>query len=111
VAAYEGTEPCGDCSALAERLLLYRAPGETPFVLRRTYKDAPDGTLTSVITGSWSSGKGTADPSATVYTLAATSESSLFRLEGDRLVPLDAQQIPVPSPPGMETAFHKVAEP
>jgi predicted secreted protein len=111
VAAYQRTGPCGDCSALTEDLTLYRAPGETPFVLRRTYKDAPGGTLTSVMTGSWSTGKGTADPSATVYTLAASNEISLFRLDGERLVPLDAQQIPVPSPPGMDTAFRKVTEP
>ncbi len=111
VAAYERNEPCGDCSGLTEHLVLYRAPGETPFVLRRTYKDAPGGTLTSVMTGSWTTGKGTADPSATVYVLTASSETSLFRLEGDRLVQLDAQQIPVPSPPGMDTAFHKLAAP
>jgi hypothetical protein len=80
-------------------------------VLRRTYKDAPGGTLTSVMTGSWTTGKGTTDPSATVYLLTASSETSVFRLEGDRLVQLDAQQIPVPSPPGMDTAFHKVAGP
>lgn len=111
VAAYERTEPCGDCSALTEHLALYRAPGEMPFVLRRVYKDAPGGTLTSVMTGSWSTGKGTADPTATVYVLAASSETSLFRLDGDRLVPVDAQQIPVPSPPGMDNAFHKVTTP
>jgi predicted secreted protein len=111
VAAYERTEPCADCSGLAERLVLYRAPAETPFVLRRTYKDAPGGTLTSVMTGSWATSKGTADPSATIYVLTASSETSLFRLDGDRLVPLDAQQIPVPSPPGMDNTFHKVASP
>jgi predicted secreted protein len=111
VAAYDRTEPCGDCSSLAEHLVLYRAPGETPFVLRRTYKDAPGGTLTMVMTGSWTTGKGTADPSATIYTLAASSETSLFRLDGERLVPLDAQQIPVASPPGMDTSFHKVTGP
>jgi predicted secreted protein len=111
IAAYERTEPCGDCSGLTEHLVLYRAPGETPFVLRRTYKDAPGGTLTSVMTGSWASGKGTADPSATIYRLVASNEASIFRLDGDRLVELDAQQIPVPSPPGMDTAFHKVAAP
>jgi hypothetical protein len=111
VAAYDRTEPCGDCSGLAEHLVLYRAPGETPFVLRRTYKDAPGGTLTSVMTGTWTTQRGTADPSATVYVLTASSETSLFRLAGDRLVQLDAQQIPVPSPPGMDTAFHKVAGP
>jgi hypothetical protein len=41
-----------------------------------------------------------------VYLLAASSESSLFRLDGDRLTPLDPQQIPVPA----ATAFHKVVE-
>jgi predicted secreted protein len=111
VAAYERAEPCADCSGLTEHLVLYRAPGETPFVLRRTYKDAPGGTLSSVMTGSWTTGNGTTNPSATVYVLTASSETSLFRLEGDRLVQLDAQQIPVPSPPGMDTAFHKVAAP
>jgi predicted secreted protein len=110
-AAYQRTEPCADCGGLAEHLLLYRAPGETPFVLRRTYKDAPGGTLTSVMTGTWTTQRGAADPSATVYVLTASSESSLFRVEGDRLVQLDAQQIPVPSPPGMDTAFHKISAP
>jgi hypothetical protein len=107
VAAYERTESCGDCTALTETLMLYRAPGETPFVLRRTYKDAPGGTLTSVMTGSWTSSNGTVDSSATVYLLAASSEALLFRLDGDRLIPLDAQQIPVPA----ATAFHRVVEP
>jgi predicted secreted protein len=114
VAAYERTEPCGDCSELSEHLVLYRAPGETPYMLRRVYKDAPGGTkdapggtLTSVMTGSWTSSNGTADPSATIYVLAASSEASIFRLDGDRLVPLDAQQIPVPA----ATAFHKSEEP
>ncbi|MDQ1454242.1 MAG: NlpE N-terminal domain [Acidobacteriaceae bacterium] len=111
VAAYERTEPCGDCSGLVERLVLYRAPSESPSVLRRTYRDAPGGTLTSVMTGSWTTSKGTADPSATIYTLVASNEASIFRLDGDRLVELDAQQIPLPSPPGMDTAFHKVAGP
>jgi predicted secreted protein len=114
VAAYERTGPCGDCSGLSEHLVLYRAPGETPYVLRRVCKDAPGGTkdapggtLTSVMTGSWTSSNGTADPSATIYVLAASSEASLFRVDGDRLVPLDAQQIPVPA----AIAFHKVEEP
>jgi predicted secreted protein len=110
VDAYDRKAPCGDCSGVAEQLALYRAPDETPFVLRRTYKDAPGGTLTSVMTGSWTIGKGTADPTATVYTLTSSEGASLFRLDGQRLVPLDAQQIPVPSPPGMDTAFHRIVE-
>jgi predicted secreted protein len=106
VAAYERTLPCGDCSGLTERLALYRAPSETPYVLRRSYKDAPGGTLTSVMTGSWTTSRGTSDPSATVYTLVASSEASMFRMDSDQLVPLDAQQIPVPG----AVAFHKVIE-
>ncbi len=112
VATYERTEPCGDCSGLAERLTLYsahgeRAPSETPYVLRRVYKEAPGGTLTSVMTGSWTTSVGTADPSATIYMLAASNEASIFRLDGDRLIPLDAQEIPVPA----ATVFHKVVAP
>jgi predicted secreted protein len=110
VAAYDRKAPCGDCSGVAEQLTLYRAPDETPFVLRRTYKDAPGGTLTSIMTGSWTIGKGTSDPTATIYTLTASAETSIFRLDGQRLVPLDAQQIPVPSPPGMDTAFRRTHE-
>ncbi len=112
VAAYERTEPCADCSARTERLLLYRAPGETPYVLRRTYKDAPGGTLTSITTGSWSTHPGAfADPSAVIYELSSGSEASVYQLDGDRLVPVDTQQIPVPSPPGIDNAFHKVGLP
>jgi predicted secreted protein len=107
VATYERTEPCGDCSGLSEQLVLYRAPGETPYVLRRVYKDAPGGTLTSVMTGSWTSSSGTADPSVTIYMLSASSEASIFRADGDQLVPLDAQQIPVPA----AVAFHRVTTP
>jgi predicted secreted protein len=107
VATYERVEPCGDCTALTEQLVLYRAPGETPYVLRRLYKDAPGGTLTSVTTGAWSTSQGTADPTATVYALVASSEASLFRMDGGQLTPLDAQQIPVPG----AVAFHKMAVP
>jgi predicted secreted protein len=111
VAAYDRIGPCGDCSGIAEHLVLYRAPDETPFVLRRIYKDAPGGTLTSVMTGSWTIAKGTADPTATIYMLTSSTETSTFRLDGQRLIPLDAQQIPIPSPPGMDTAFHRVETP
>jgi predicted secreted protein len=107
VAEYERAEPCGDCTSLTEHLALYRAPGETPYVLRRAYKDAPGGTLTSVMTGSWSTSRGTSDPTATMYLLTSSGEASLFRLDGDRLIPLDAQQIPLPA----ATAFHKAATP
>jgi predicted secreted protein len=110
-AAYERKSPCGDCSGITERLALYRAPDETPFVLWRTYNNAPGGTLTSVMTGTWTTGKGSADPTATVYTLTSSAETSVYRQNGERLIPLDAQQMPVPSPPGMDTAFHRIETP
>jgi predicted secreted protein len=108
---YEQTGPCGDCSQLVEQLTLFRGSQESPFVLRRTYKDAPGGTLTSIATGSWSSAKGTADPAATIYTFTTSSEAFFVRVAGDRLIPLDAQQIPIPSPPGMDTAFRRMTAP
>jgi predicted secreted protein len=108
---YERKQPCGDCSAVVERLTLYRGPQENSMVLRRTFKDAPGGTLTSIGTGSWISGKGTADPSATIDTLTTGNETSLFRVEGERLVPLDPQQIPIPAPPGSDNAFHRITMP
>lgn len=111
VGTYERTLPCGDCTALAEQLTLYRGPQESPFVLRRTYKDAPGGTLTSIATGFWAAGSGTADPKATLYTLTASSETLLFRPERDRLIPLDAQQIPLLVPPGTDGVFHRITAP
>jgi len=111
VAEYQRTSPCGDCSALTERLTLYRGPGEAPFVLRRTYHDAPQGTLTSVVTGNWTAARGTADPTATIDTLESAEGSSQYKLAGDRLIPLDAQQVPIPTPAGMDLDFHRVATP
>lgn len=105
-AVYERSLSCGDCSGLVEQLSLYRGPGENPLVLRSTYKDAPGGTFTTISTGSWNIGKGTADPAATLYTLTTSSGTSFFRMAGDRLLPLDAQQIPLPSPPGADNAFN-----
>lgn len=111
VGTYERTDPCGDCSALIERLTLYRAPQESPFVLRQTYRNAPGGTLTSIATGFWVISKGTSDPTATLYTLKTGPETSLFRVERNRLIPLDSQQIPLAAPPGSDNAFQKIAAP
>jgi hypothetical protein len=107
-AAYRRRSPCADCTLLVEHLTLFRAPGETPFVLRRTYQDAPGGTLTAISTGSWSISRGAADPTATIYTLTGAGSPSLYRAEADRLVPLDALQIPIPSPAGMDLDFHRI---
>lgn len=108
VGAYARQLPCGDCSAVKEQLLLYRAPQESVFILRRVYQDAPSGTLTSVLTGSWNAAPGAIDTAAIIYNLG---EQGSFRLEGDRLLPLDAQQIPVPPTSGQDNAFHAIAFP
>ncbi len=107
IGTYTRTGPCGDCSGLTERLSLYRAPTQSIFLLRRSYKDAPGGTLTTITSGLWSTSRGTADPTATVYQLVAHDAAYLLRVDGDRLVPLDPQQIPLPAPPGIDNAFHK----
>ena len=108
---YTRTEPCGDCSALEENLSLFSPDNGSSmwaqrFVLRRRYKDAPGGTLTMVTAGLWKMRLGTADPTATVYHLTGADVDYLLRADRDRLTPLDAQQIPVPSPPGVDNAFH-----
>jgi hypothetical protein len=63
------------------------------------------------MSGTWSAGGGTADPNVTIYTLEGGDMTEQFRREGDRLIPVDAQQIPAPAPPGEDNAFHKVAAP
>jgi predicted secreted protein len=111
VGIYTRSERCGDCMALEEHLELYRSSREGIFLLRRKYKDAPGGTLTAVMSGTWSASSGTADPNATIYTLQGGDMAAQFLRDGDRLVQIDAQQIPVPAPPGEDNAFHKVAAP
>lgn len=110
VGAYMRTGPCADCSALVERLSLYHAAQRSTFLLRRTYRDAPGGTLTVISTGAWSASKGTADPAAIIYQLVGNDVAYLVRAEKDRLVPLDPQQIPLPAPAGADGDFHKVPD-
>jgi predicted secreted protein len=111
VGTFARTERCGDCMALEEHLELYRSPRGGVFVLRRQYKDAPGGTLTAIMSGTWSAGSGTVDAAVTIYTLEGGEMAEQFRRDGDRLIPVDAQQIPVPAPPGEDNAFHKIATP
>ena len=108
---YARTDRCGDCVALEEHLALYRSPREGVFVLRRQYKGAPGGTLTAIMSGIWSATVGIADPTATIYTVQGGDFAEQFRRDGDRLMQVDAQQIPLPAPPGEDNAFHEVAAP
>ncbi len=110
VGTFQSRQPCGDCSALQETLTLYRSPGASPFISRRRYIDAPGGTLTSISSGTWSETKGTADSTSTIYQLSGPSVAYLLRVDGDRLIPLDAQQVPFPSAPGFDNAFHKLTQ-
>lgn len=107
VGTWTRTRHCGDCSALAEQLDLYRTPRGRFFLLRRKYQDAPGGTLTSIADGVWTESSGTADPAATLYQILGEGVAYLLRVDGDRLAPLDAQQIPLPATAGEDTAFHR----
>jgi hypothetical protein len=47
----------------------------------------------------------------TVYVLAAPDGSTEnFKLDGDSLIPLDAQMLPVPSRPGQSIGLQKMPE-
>ncbi len=83
------------------------------FVERRRYQGAPGGDRTIAGTGKLIVRHGTyADPSMTVYVLAAADGSvENFKVESDRLVPLDGQMLPVGSPPGKSIGLDKVADP
>ncbi len=115
--SYSGQQPCADCSGIHVELLLYsKGPNEfidTAYILKRTYQGGRNGNLTMVETGPWLVLRGThADADATVYQLlqnpGATPQN--FAVQADRLVPLDAQQIPLPGPPGMDLALHKMPQ-
>jgi predicted secreted protein len=115
-ALYRRVEPCGDCSALEETLSLYGPTAgstirSTRFVLRRRYQGAPGGTLTTYTGGRYTTRLGTVDPKAFLYQLAGGDGDSLLRADGDRLVPLDAQEIPLAGPPEGDISFHKVSQP
>lgn len=107
-ATYTRSGRCADCVALDERLDLYRGPHLNLFVLHRRYRGAPGGDLMVITSGVWTTAPGTSDPTATITTLQGGGEEETLRTEPDRLVPVDAQQIPVPAPPGDDNAFHKV---
>ncbi len=117
--SYSGQQPCADCSGIHQELLLYaKAPNEflnTTYILKRTYQGTRDGDQTMVETGTWLVLRGShADANATVYQLdGATAGASpqFFEAKPDRLIPLDAQQIPLPGPPGMDLALHKMPVP
>ncbi len=117
-AVYQGTLPCGDCTGIAVDLTLFESKPlpesdkrSLIFVERRRYQGAPGGDQTIAGTGSLSVVHGTyTDPSMTVYVLNAPDGSTEnFKVDGDRLVPLDALMVPIPVPAGRDRALHKVA--
>ena len=79
------------------------------FVERRLYEGAPGGDRTVAGTGKLAVVHGTyADPAMTVYALAAPDGGlENFKVEGDWLVPLDGQMLPVPPAPGSAPGLGK----
>lgn len=116
LASYQGTLPCADCLALAVKLDLYAHDTKNPatgvFIETRRYKGAPGGEKTIAGTGGFAVVHGTyADPSMTVYVLGALGGGTEnFRVEPDRLVPLDPQGLPIAQPPGRDSSLHRVEE-
>jgi inhibitor of cysteine peptidase len=109
-ATYRGVLSCDGCTGIAVELTLFAAqaadsPGGMLFVERRRYQGAPGGDRTVAGTGRLVVVKGTyADPSMTVYALAAPDGSlENLKVSGDELVPLDAQMLPVPQLAGSST--------
>lgn len=111
VGTYTRQQPCADCVATRETLELYRGSTEDLFLLHRRYVGAPGGDLTLILSGLWHAVPGTADPTATVDILESPLFGSQFRVDGDQLIEVDAQQIPIPAPSGINTAFHRQTAP
>jgi predicted secreted protein len=121
VATYEGSLPCGACLGISIELTVFTReagpknagkPQEPSiFVERRRYRGAPGGDRTVAASGELIVAHGTyADPGMTVYVLAAPDGSrENMKLEGDRLLPLDPQMLPLQFPPGQEYDLRKVA--
>ena len=114
VATYEGKLPCADCLGIAVQLRLFaQNPKELAtgvFIETRRYQGAPGGDKTVAGTGKFAVVHGTyADPSMTVYVLGALEGGTAnYRVEADRLVPLDPQGLPIPQPPGRDSSLKQI---
>ena len=114
LASYQGSLPCADCLALEVKLNLYAQDAKNPaagvFVETRRYKGAPGGDKTVAGTGKFAVVHGTyADPSMTVYVLGALQGGTEnFRVEPDRLVPLDPQGLPIAQPLGRDSSLRRL---
>ena len=115
VASYHGTLPCGDCLHVVVDLVVRAQDGtdwkEAAFVERRRYQGGQGGDRTVAATGKLIVRRGSyADASMTVYvldTLGGGAEN--WKLDGDQLLPLDSQMLPLGRPPGQDIALHRVA--
>ncbi len=118
IGRYVGTLPCADCSGIREELTLYARSAtrsasdmvDTAYLLRRDYDVGPNRSHLFVETGAWQVVHGTpGDAQATIYRLHTPGSESLqdFKVEGAKLVPLDAQGVPIASPASMDLSLHR----
>ncbi len=111
-ATYTGALMCGDCIRIDAELTLYgnraKDPDHGVFVEKRRYLGAPGGDRTIAGTGRWTVLHGTyADPGMTVYILAAPGGGiENLKLDGNRLVLLDEQMLPIPNQDGTDHSLH-----
>ena len=120
IATYGGELPCGDCLSMAVQFRLFAVgptydPKNLPngvFIETRRYQGAPGGDKTIAGTGRFAVVHGTyADPSMTLYVLGALDGGTEnYRVEADRLVQLDPQGLPIPTPAGRDSSLHRVIE-
>jgi predicted secreted protein len=126
---FTGRLPCADCTGIRQQLTLYGSPGEgsahgtaaSPFIPAAyletlDYAELPGQPHIAIQTGVCKRVRGDpADANATLYVLepAPGQPATLYLVQGSRLVPVDAQGVPLPAPPGSgaDSALHLSPEP
>jgi predicted secreted protein len=126
---FTGRLPCADCTGIRQQLTLFGSPGESsahgmgasafmPAAYLQILDSAelPGQPHIVIQTGLCRRVHGDpADANATLYLLepAPGQPASLYLVQGSRLVPVDAQGVPLPPPPGSgpDSALHQVPEP
>ncbi len=113
---YTGALACEGCTGIGVSLTLYAADAKeltgTVFTEVRRFQGAPGGEKTVAGSGRWTVLHGTyADPAMTVYVLTAPGGGiENWKVDGTRLVLLDAQMLPFPEAQGAKQWLEKTAD-
>ena len=116
VGTYTGTLACEGCTGIAVSLTLYAADAKeltgTVFTETRRFLGAPGGVKTIAGSGRWAVLHGTyADPAMTVYVLTDPGGGlENLKVDGQRLVLLDAQMLPLSEDKAANQWLEKVTD-